>query len=224
MALILPDVLTADEVAKTRAALEGADWMDGRGTAGHLSLGVKHNAQLHWQDRRAQDLGALVLGALRRHPMFLSAALPHAILPPLFNLYTGGGHYGAHIDGAIRPVEGTDRHIRTDLSLTLALSDPGDYDGGELVIADHLGERAIKLPAGHAILYPAGSIHQVTPVTRGTRYAAFTWVQSMVRGVEDRAQLFDLDVAIQQLPEDARESRLRFTNVYHNLLRRWAEV
>lgn len=224
MALILPDVLTAEELAQARDALADAAWVDGRGTAGHLSHEVKHNAQLYWQDPRAQQLGTLVLGALQRHPMFLSAALPHAILPPLFNRYADGGHYGPHIDGAIRAVEGAGRHIRTDLSLTLALNNPADYDGGELVIADQLGERAVKLPAGHAILYAAGSIHHVTPVTRGERLAAFTWVQSMVRGREERDQLFDLDVAIQQLPAQARDSRLRFTNVYHNLLRRWAEV
>jgi PKHD-type hydroxylase len=226
MPLLIPDVLTVEEVAQARVALAGAAWVDGRGTAGHLSMGVKHNTQLHWQDPVAVELGAMITARLERHPMFLSAALPHAILPPLFNRYTSGGHYGPHIDGAIRQVDGTRHHIRTDLSLTLALSDPQDYDGGELVIADHLGERTIKLPAGHAVLYPASSIHHVTPVTRGERLAAFTWVQSMVRGQEERDQLFDLDLAIQQLPDGPglQASRLRFTNLYHNLLRRWAEL
>jgi PKHD-type hydroxylase len=224
MLLHIPDVLSNEEVAECRAALGGAAWVDGRSTAGHLSAGVKHNQQLHWQDPVAARLGALVTTRLEHNPMFLSAALPHAILPPLFNRYEGGGHYGPHLDGAIRPVDGTDRKIRTDLSLTVMLSDPADYDGGELVVGDLLEEREIKLPAGHAILYPSNSIHHISPVTRGVRFAAFTWIQSLVRDDGDRKLLFELDAAIQRLPEniELQANRLYFSNVYNNLLRKWA--
>lgn len=226
MPLHIPEILSAAEIAECRTALAGAGWVDGRDTAGHLSIAVKQNAQLHWQDPVAVQLGALVIAGLERNPIFLSAALPHAVVPPLFNCYTGGGHYGPHLDGAIRPIEGTSRRIRTDLSLTVMLSDPADYDGGELVIADMFGNRSIKLAAGDAILYPATSIHHVNPVTRGARLAAFTWVQSMVRDSGERRQLFELDIAIQQLPDgdNMAASRLRLSNIYHNLLRRWAEL
>ena len=226
MLVHIPEILSADELAQCRRALQDADWVDGRGTAGHLSAPVKRNAPLHWQHPVATRLGALVGAKLERHPMFLSAALPASILPPLFNRYADGGHYGPHLDGAIRPVDGTARRIRTDLSMTLMLSDPDDYDGGELQIADMAGGRSIKLPAGDAILYPANSIHQVTPVTRGERLAAFTWIQSMVRDDGARLLLFELDTAIQRLPQDETlaVARLELTNVYHNLLRRWAEL
>lgn len=226
MLVHIPEILSADELAACRRALQDADWVDGRGTAGHLSAPVKHNAQLHWQDPVATRLGGMIAAKLERHPMFVSAALPASILPPLFNRYAGGGHYGPHIDGAIRPVDGTARRIRTDLSMTLMLSDPEDYDGGELQIADMAGGRSIKLSAGDAILYPATSIHQVTPVTRGERLAAFTWIQSLVRDDDARLQLFSLDTAIQRLPldETVAVARLELSNVYHNLLRRWAEL
>jgi PKHD-type hydroxylase len=226
MLLPIPEVLNADEVAECRAALANAAWVDGRGTAGHLSAAVKRNAQVHWQDPVAVRLGAMISARLERNPMFLSAALPASILPPLFNRYEGGGYYGPHLDGAIRPVEGTARRIRTDLSMTLMLSDPADYDGGELAIVDLAGGRSIKLPAGDVILYSAASIHEVTPVTRGVRIAAFTWIQSMVRDDGDRAMLFQLDAAIQQLPagQESDAVRLQLTNIYHNLLRRWADV
>ena len=225
MLLHIPQVLSADEVAECRAGLVNAAWVDGRGTAGFLSAPVKHNAQLHWQNPLAVRLGGLVRAKLEQNPMFLSAALPSAILPPLFNRYAGGGHYGPHVDGALRPVEGTGERIRTDLSITVMLSDPADYDGGELVIEDLLGGRSIKLPAGDAILYPANSVHQVTPVNRGVRLAAFTWIQSVVRDDADRQSLFELDAALQQLPsgDSAADPRLRLTNLYHRLLRRWAE-
>lgn len=226
MLLQISGILTADEAAECRQALMEADWVDGRATAGHLSAQVKQNAQLHWQDPIAVRLGTLVSERLQRNPMFLSAALPHAVLPPLFNRYEGGGRYGPHIDGAIRPVEGTGHRLRTDLSLTLALSDPADYDGGDLEIIDLAGSRVIRLPAGDAILYPASSVHQVTPVTRGVRLAAFTWIQSLVRDTADRGLLFELDAALQQLPAgpDTDPARLQLTNVYHNLLRRWADL
>ncbi len=224
MLLHIPQVLSADEVAECRRALGEAAWVDGRGTAGHLSAPVKRNLQLHWQDPTAVKLGTFVRERLERNPMFLSAALPASILPLLFNRYADGGHYGPHIDGAIRPVDGADRRIRTDLSLTLMLSDPQDYDGGELVIEDLIGDRAIKLPAGDAILYPANTLHEVTPVTRGERLAAFTWIQSVVRDDGERQLLFELDAALQQLPPDVTDSKLRMTNIYHKLLRRWADL
>lgn len=224
MLLHIPEVLGGDEVAECRAALREAAWVDGRGTAGFLSAPVKHNAQLHWQDPVAVRLGGLVRARLEQNPMFLSAALPASILPPLFNRYAGGGHYGPHIDGALRLVDGTDRRIRTDLSITVMLSDPADYDGGELVVEDLLGGRAVKLPAGDAILYPANTIHQVAPVTRGERLAAFTWIQSAVRDDADRQLLFEFDAALQQLPPDDGAARLQLTNLYHRLLRRWTHL
>jgi PKHD-type hydroxylase len=226
MLLHIPEVLSLEEVAECRAALESASWVDGRGTAGHLSAAVKHNRQLHWQDPVALRLGQMVTARLERHPMFLSAALPHAILPLLFNRYEAGEHYGPHLDGAIRQVDGSERRIRTDLSLTVMLSDPADYDGGELVIGDMLENRVIKLPAGHGILYPGTSIHHVAPVTHGVRFAAFTWIQSLVHDDGDRTLLFELDAAIQRLPvrEDTQASRLHFSNIYNNLLRKWAVI
>jgi PKHD-type hydroxylase len=224
MLLHIPEVLDAGELDECRRALAGAAWVDGRGTAGHLSAPVKQNAQLHWQDPVAVRLGKLVQARLEQHPMFVSAALPGSILPPLFNRYAGGGHYGPHIDGAIRPVDGTNTRIRTDLSVTVMLSDPADYDGGELVIEDFMGGRAVKLPAGDAILYQATTIHRVSPVTRGERLAAFTWVQSLVRDDAARDLLFEFDVALQRLPEGdaSADARLQLTNIYHKLLRRWA--
>ncbi|HEX4182047.1 MAG TPA: Fe2+-dependent dioxygenase [Caulobacteraceae bacterium] len=226
MMLHIPGVLSAEEAAQYRQALQGAAWVDGRGTAGHLSAGVKHNQQLYWQDPLAIRLARQISDKLDQNPLFLSAALPHAMLPPLFNRYEGGGHYGPHIDGAIRPIDGTTRRIRTDLSMTLMLSDPADYDGGELEILDLAGGRSIMLPAGDAILYPASSLHHVTPVTRGVRLAAFTWIQSLVRDDGDRGILFEIDTAIQRLPvaEETAAARLQLTNVYHNLLRRWADL
>jgi len=226
MLLHIPEILSPADLAEVRAALGDAAWVDGRGTAGHLSAPVKHNAQLHWQDPLAVRLGTLVRTGLERNPMFLSAALPAEILPPLFNRYAGGGHYGAHVDGSIRPIDGTDRRMRTDLSITVMLSDPADYDGGELVIEDLLGGRQVKLPAGDAILYPADTIHEVTPVTRGERLASFTWIQSLVRDHADRQSLFELDAAIQRLPAggEADDARLPLTNLYHRLMRRWADL
>jgi len=226
MMLHIPQVLSAEEVDECRRELGAATWIDGRATAGHLSAPVKHNLQLHWQDATAVRLGKLISGRLERHPMFLSAALPRSILPPLFNRYSDGGHYGPHIDGAIRPVDGADRRIRTDLSLTLMLSDPQDYDGGDLVIQDLMGGRAIRLPAGDAILYSANTLHEVTPVTRGERVASFTWIQSLVRDDSERELLFELDAALQQLPTDAaaNSAKLQLTNLYHKLLRRWTDL
>ena len=226
MLVHIPEILSAAEAAACRRELERAAWVDGRATAGHLSAGVKENAQLHWQDPTSQRLGAMIAERLQRNPLFLSAALPAQMLPPLFNRYQDGGHYGPHLDGAIRPIDGEDRRIRTDLSMTLWLSDPADYDGGELRMADMAGGRAIKLAAGDAILYPATSLHEVSPVTRGVRYAAFTWIQSLVRGDADRQVLLELDAAILKLPASSGTdaARLQLTNIYHTLLRRWADV
>ena len=226
MLLHIPEVLTAEEVAYCRHRLDAAAWVDGRGTAGHLSAEVKRNAQVPFTDPAARRLGELIQGKLERNPLFTSAALPRSILP-LFNRYAGGEHYGPHLDGAIRPVDGAAHRIRTDVSATLFLSAPEDYDGGELVIQDTFGPRAVKLPAGHMVLYPGTSVHQVQPVTRGVRLASFFWVQSLVRADADRTLLFELDTAIQRLPRGSgaeRTAAVELTNVYHNLLRRWADL
>jgi PKHD-type hydroxylase len=227
MLLHIAEVLSPSEAAACCARLEAADWLDGRGTAGHLSSEVKRNGQLHFRNPVSMELGRLVLERLERQPMFLSAALPHSILPPLFNRYGEGEYYGPHLDGAIRPVDGTGHRIRTDVSATLFLSPPESYDGGELVVQDTFGPRAVKLPAGHLVLYPGTSVHHVAPVTRGTRLASFFWVQSLVRADADRALLFEMDAAIQQMPRATAAERAlvtQLTNVYHNLLRRWADV
>ena len=227
MLLHIPEVLTAEEVAYCRHRLDSAAWVDGRGTAGHLSAEVKRNAQVPFADPVARQLGELIQGRLERNPLFMSAALPHGVLPPLFNRYAGGEHYGPHLDGAIRPVDGTTHRIRTDVSATLFLSAPESYDGGELVVQDTFGPRAVKLPAGHMVLYPGTSVHRVEPVTRGVRLASFFWVQSLVRADADRTLLFELDTAIQRLPRGSgpeRAAAVELTNVYHNLLRRWADL
>jgi PKHD-type hydroxylase len=227
MLLHIADVLSPTEAAACVEKLMAADWLDGRGTAGHLSSEVKRNSQLHFQNPVSIELGRLIASRLERQPMFMSAALPHSILPPLFNRYEQGEYYGPHLDGAVRPVDGTSHRIRTDVSATLFLSDPDSYDGGELVVQDTFGPRAVKLPAGHLVLYPGTSVHHVAPVTRGVRLAAFFWVQSLVRADADRQLLFDMDVAIQQMPRSTPSERAlvtQLTNVYHNLLRRWVDL
>lgn len=227
MLLRIPDILTPGELTECRKALEAADWIDGRGTAGHLSMRVKNNTQLRYDNPVARRLGEVILSRLERHPTFMSAALPDKIVPPLFNRYAGGQHYGPHIDGAIRPIDGTPHRVRTDLSATLFLSAPEDYDGGELTIGDDLDGRSIKLPAGHMVLYSASSVHHVEPVTRGARYASFFWIQSMVREESDRALLFRLDTTIRQLqmtPDYDHAAVVQLSNIYHNLLRRWADT
>jgi PKHD-type hydroxylase len=219
-------VLSHAQVADCRRELEAADWSDGRGSAGYLSQAVKRNEQLPDSHPLGLRLGETILRALDGNALFVSAALPRKILPPLFNRYTSGREYGAHIDGAVRPVAGTSYRIRTDLSATLLLSAPDEYDGGELIIEDLFGNRSVKMSAGDMILYPGSSVHRVAPVTRGTRYAAFFWVQSMVRGDAERRMLFDLDNAIQALARDVPDHAelVRLAGVYHNLLRHWAEV
>lgn len=226
MLIQIPNVLTAAEVQQVLSALNSADWKDGRMTAGYLSNRVKTNEQLPETSPLARELGNLVLDALDRNQTFISAALPMKIVPPLFNRYTGGGAYGSHIDGGIRPVPGTPHRVRTDLSLTLFLSAPEDYQGGELIVEDSFGPRAVKLPAGDMVLYPGTSVHRVEPVTKGARIAAFTWIQSMVRDDLKRGLLFDLDNSIQELGRDVPENPavVRLAGTYHNLLRLWADT
>ena len=226
MLLQVPDVLTVAQVQDCRKVLEAAAWVDGRITAGHQSARAKDNLQLPEDLGEAKQLGDAILGALERSPLFMSAALPLKVFPPLFNRYEDGQSFGNHVDNAIRQVTGTPYRVRTDLSATLFFSNPDEYDGGELVVEDTYGVQAVKLPAGHLILYPASSVHHVRPVTRGVRLASFFWIQSMVREDGERALLFDLDVAIQRLMEDVPEHRsvVELTSLYHNLLRRWADV
>ena len=226
MLLQIPQVLTVEQVAQCRQALDGADWADGRITAGYQSAQAKHNEQLPEDAPIARELGDLVLKALQGNPLFLSAALPLKVFPPLFNRYAGGQSFGSHVDNAIRQVRGTPHRVRTDLSATLFLSDPGEYDGGELVVEDTYGTHSVKLPAGDLVLYPASSLHLVQPVTRGARVASFFWIQSMVRDDGERTLLYDLDRAVQQVHRDLPDSpaAVQLTSVYHNLLRRWADV
>ena len=227
MLVHIPDILTSEQAAHCRRLLEAADWVDGRGTAGHLSQGVKDNQQLRFDNPVSVELGEMILRRLETHPLFMSAALPSKIVPPLFNLYENSGRYGDHVDGAIRPIDGTPHRVRTDLSATLFLSELGDYDGGELVIEETIGPRRVRLPAGHLLLYPSSSIHRVEPVTRGVRLASFFWVQSLVRDDADRAVLFELDSTLRTLPRETdaeKRALLSLTNVYHNLVRRWADA
>lgn len=224
MLLEIPAALDAPAVAAMSARLEAATWVDGRATAGHQSAQAKHNRQLAQDDPLALDLGRQILAALQGNALFMAAALPHSVYPPLFNRYAPGEHFASHVDNAIRAVPGGGR-VRTDLSATLFLSEPGEYDGGELHIDDTYGAHRVKLAAGSLILYPASSLHRVAPVTRGQRLAAFFWVQSLVRDDARRTLLFDLDMAIQRLRQalGEHEALIAQTGVYHNLLRLWAE-
>jgi PKHD-type hydroxylase len=226
MLLRIPAVLTAEQVAHCRQALDKADWADGRATAGHQSAQVKDNQQVPDGHPVARALGDLILAALERNPLFISAALPLKVVPPLFNCYRGGGAYGTHIDGAIWQISGTPHRVRTDLSATLFLTAPEEYDGGELTVEDSLGPHRVKLPAGDMILYPGTSLHHVTPVTRGARISAFFWIQSMVRDDAQRTLMFDLDSAIRQCRDGLADQKpvAQLTNVYHNLLRQWADT
>lgn len=226
MLLQIPAVLDAALLAQCQRALAQADWVDGRVTAGYQSARAKDNRQLAEDSPVARQLGDIILAALERNALFVSAALPLKVFPPLFNRYEGGQAFGTHVDNAIRSVPGTGTRIRTDLSATLFLSAPEDYDGGELSIEDSYGLQHVKLPAGHMILYPASSLHHVRPVTRGVRIASFFWVQSMVRDDAERTILFDLDTAIQRLNQESpgHTTAVQLTGVYHNLLRRWASV
>jgi PKHD-type hydroxylase len=226
MLLQVPDVLTREQVIHARSLLEQADWVDGRVTAGHQSARAKHNEQLAETHPSAEELGDMILTALQRHPLFIAAALPLRVFPPLFNRYREGQSFDSHVDNAIRQMSQTGHRIRTDLSATLFLNDPDDYHGGELLVEDTYGVHSVKLPAGHMVLYPSTSLHRVQPVTEGARLASFFWIQSMIRDDGERTLLFDLDVAIQRLNQDVPDhpSAVQLTNVYHNLLRRWAEM
>jgi PKHD-type hydroxylase len=226
MVLQIPDVLNAEQVVQARRLLDSAEWVDGRVTAGPQSARAKDNLQLPENHPVARQIGEVILGALSRNALFVSAALPLRVFPPMFNCYRGGQSFGNHVDNAIRQARTTGDTIRTDLSATLFLADPDEYDGGELMVEDTYGVHSVKLPSGHMVLYPASSLHQVTPVTRGMRIASFFWIQSMLRDDGERTLLFDLDTAIQRLTVDLPEhpAAVQLTSVYHNLLRRWAEV
>ncbi len=227
MLLAIPQVLSKEQVRHCRQVMDAAEWIDGRGTAGPQSGSVKHNMQLPEASPAAEQLGGMILEALSRSPLFISAAIPMKIFPPLFNRYGVGQHFGTHVDGAIRAVPGTPVRIRTDLSVTLFLAEPEDYDGGELAIEDKYGVHEVKLPAGDMVLYPATSLHHVNPVTRGTRIASFFWLQSMIRDDGARSLLFDLDQTIQELSTERgveAAACVRLTGIYHNLIRYWADL
>ena len=226
MLLQIPDLLDAEQVSHARRMLDSAEWVDGRVTAGHQSSRAKDNLQLAENDPIARQLGDMILSALQRNALFISSALPLKVYPPLFNMYKGGQSFGNHVDNAIRRAPGNGTPVRTDLSATLFLAEPDEYDGGELLIEDTYGVHSVKLPAGHMVVYPASSLHNVQPVTRGARIASFFWIQSMIRDDGERTMLFDLDTAIQRLTVDLPDhpAALQLTAVYHNLLRRWAVV
>ena len=224
MMIHIPNVLSPEQVARCRAVMEKAAWVDGRVTAGHQSAQVKFNLQLPEEAPESRELGDMVLEALGRSNLFMSAVLPKQVFPPLFNRYDAGMTFGAHVDNAVRAGNGA--RIRTDVSSTLFISGPEDYDGGELVVQDTYGEHSVKLPAGDMIVYPATSLHNVVPITRGSRIASFFWTQSMIRDESKRSLLFDMDMAIIKLGRDhpGHASNVELTAVYHNLLRQWAEL
>lgn len=226
MLLQIPDVLSPDRLAEARRLLDEADWVDGRVTAGHQSARVKRNVQLPEDAPAARAVGLMILEALQNNPLFVSAALPLHVFPPLFNRYAEGHAFGSHVDNSIRQVTGTSHRIRTDLSVTLFLSQPDEYDGGELIVEDTYGTHSVKLPAGHLVLYPSTSLHHVRPVTRGARVASFFWLQSMIRHDAQRSLLLDMDTAIQGITRDQPDhpSAVLLTGVYHNLIREWAEL
>jgi PKHD-type hydroxylase len=226
MMVHVPNVLTAEQVARCREVMQKASWVDGRVTAGHQSERVKNNLQLPETSPEARELGGMVMNALGRSALFFSAVLPKEVFPPLFNRYDTGMTFGSHVDNAIRGYLDTPLRIRTDVSATLFISAPEDYDGGELVVQDTYGTHAVKLPAGDMVVYPGTSLHHVTPITRGARVASFFWIQSMIRDVTKRSLLFDLDMAIIKLNRDhpSHPSIVELTSIYHNLLRQWSEL
>ncbi|MCY1670076.1 Fe2+-dependent dioxygenase [Novosphingobium sp. SL115] len=227
MLLPIPALIGPEDVAALRAIIDAAPWEDGNATSGHQARLVKNNRQLPEDGAAAQQAGQIVLTALASSPLFIAAALPHKIYPPMFNSYSGGQTYGLHVDNAVRVKAGTDWRVRSDLSMTVFLEDPAHYDGGELTIETRFGAQSVKLAAGDAILYPSSSLHMVQPVTRGCRVASFFWIQSMVRDDMARTSLFDLDQSIQTLATQVGQdnpSIVRLTGVYHNLLRQWAEA
>ncbi|ROH91900.1 Fe2+-dependent dioxygenase [Stagnimonas aquatica] len=226
MLLRIPQLLSATQVVQARKVLLAAEWVDGNVTSGHQSARAKSNLQVPEQHPAAREVGGMILQALSSNPLFMSAALPQHVFPPLFNRYGLGQKFDTHVDNAVRQHRLSGLRIRTDLSATLFLAEPADYDGGELLIEDTYGSQSIKLAAGDLILYPSTSLHQVTPVTRGERLASFFWIQSMVRDDGHRRLLFEMDQSIQQLGADLPSHRgvVQLTGVYHNLLRQWAEV
>lgn len=227
MLITIPQVLTKDEVAQILQLLDAADWEDGAKTAGIQSAEVKKNQQLDPTSDTAQRAGQFIVQALTRNPRFMSAALPARILPPMFNKYEQAETFGKHIDNAIRVNPLTQERLRTDLSMTLFLSEPETYDGGELIVEDYYGRQSVKLPAGDLVLYPSTSIHEVTPVTSGARVSAFFWLQSMVRPDIQRRTLFDLDQTIQQLSTRIGATDpevVALTGIYHNLIRQWTDI
>ena len=222
--IVIPQLIDAERVREMRARLDAAEWIDGNATSGHQSALAKRNRQLAETSSEAKALANLILDALAASPLFVAAALPLRVYPPLFNRYGVGEGFGDHVDSAIRFRAGSDFRIRSDLSATLFLREPEEYDGGELIAEGHA---PVKLRAGDMVLYPASTVHRVTPVTRGERVASFFWIQSMVRDHAARAMLFDLDRSIQELTEAAgpdAAALIRLTGLYHNLLRRWAEL
>lgn len=225
MLMHIPGILDDAQLVRLRAALEAAPWMDGRETVGPQGAQVKRNLQLPEASPLRLELGRVVSEAVARHPLFHAAVLPQRILPPRFNRYEGGARYGFHVDGAVMALP-DGGHLRSDVSCTLFLSDPDDYDGGELIVSDLYGEHEVKLPAGDAIVYPSSSLHEVRPVTRGTRLAAFFWAQSLVRDDGQRRLLLELDSSIQGLTRSGADAAavLQLTGIYHNLLRRWSQT
>jgi PKHD-type hydroxylase len=231
MLITIEKVLIAEQVAVARQKLAAAEWVDGRVTAGYQAQEVKRNAQIPENSPVAKELGDMILAGLARSPRFMSAALPLRVFPPMFNSYAGGQTFGTHVDTAIRQLVSTGQRIRTDLSATLFLTPPEDYDGGELIVEDSYGEKSVKLAAGDMVLYPATSLHRVEPVTRGNRVSSFFWMQSMIRQDAQRTLLFELDESIQRLAKseqaqdvEIKRTSVQLTGVYHNLLRQWAEM
>ncbi|WP_019140616.1 Fe2+-dependent dioxygenase [Noviherbaspirillum massiliense] len=227
MLLHIPQVLNPEQVQFMRRKLDtaGEAWVDGRMTAGHQGASVKRNMQIAENSPLARELGDMILAALERNPLFISATLPNRVYPPMFNRYEGGMHFGSHVDGAVRLIPGTGEKIRTDVSATLFLAAPEEYDGGELLVEDTYGAHSVKLAAGDMVVYPATSLHRVAPVTRGTRLASFFWVQSLVADDAQRTLLFELDTAIQRLTASNADeaARVHLTGCYHNLLRMWSK-
>ena len=226
MLLQIPQVLSTEQAAQLRARIDAAQWVDGNATAGHQSAQVKRNEQLPEEGAIAREAGEVVMAALARNQLFFSAALPRQVYPPLFNRYAGNMEFGNHVDGAVRIHQPTNRRLRADVSATLFLTPPDDYDGGELLIEDTYGTHRIKLAAGDMVIYPATSLHRVTPVTRGARISSFFWIESMVRDDAQRALLFDMDMALVRLNQQTpgHPSLVSLTGCYHNLLRMWGDA
>ena len=226
MLIRIPQLISRDQIAEARALLEAADWIDGAATAGHQAQLAKRNLQLPDDSPEARQLGDFILACLGQSQIFMAAALPNRIFPPMFNCYQGGGEYGFHVDNTIRRVPGTSVKVRTDLSMTVFFSDPDEYEGGELEVLDTYGEQKVKFAAGDAVLYPSTSMHRVTPVTQGRRLASFFWIQSLIRSDDQRRTLYDLDLSIQAITAQNPDNPelVRLSGVYHKLLQQWSET